>query len=124
MALLRLQNEANRLTLKPTKQSLKHQPSPNPQSELPLPRERFSPRAQRGNTTNPSTVGKASDSRSWSPAYPRSDADVPRPPILQVADFAEIVEIVFDDNALDVLDALVAQLGFHPQAQRRTVCER
>ena len=28
MALLRLQNEANRLTLKPTKQSLKHQPSP------------------------------------------------------------------------------------------------
>jgi hypothetical protein len=27
MALLRLQNEANCLTLKPTKQSLKHQPS-------------------------------------------------------------------------------------------------
>jgi hypothetical protein len=43
MALLRLQNEANCLTLQPTKQSLKHQPSSKPQSELPLPRERFSP---------------------------------------------------------------------------------
>ena len=43
MALLRWQNEANCLTSQPTKQSLKHQPSSNPQSKLPLPRERFSP---------------------------------------------------------------------------------
>src|ERR1700735_959320 len=43
MALLRLKSEANCLTLQPTKQSPKHQLSSNPQSEPPLPRERFSP---------------------------------------------------------------------------------
>jgi hypothetical protein len=48
MALLRLQNEAYCLTLQPTKQSLEHQPSSNPQAELPLSRERFSPRVNSG----------------------------------------------------------------------------
>ena len=44
MALLRLQHEADCLTSQLTKQSLKHQQSSKPKSELPLPRERFSPR--------------------------------------------------------------------------------
>jgi hypothetical protein len=44
--LLQLKNEANCLTLQPTKQSPKHQLSSDPQSKLPLPRERFSPRVE------------------------------------------------------------------------------
>src|ERR1039457_1894052 len=79
MALLRLQNKADCLTSQPTKQSLKPQLSSNPQSELPLPRERFSP-------------GSRSDRRPLdrSRKHQRLDtegvtgADRPRPPIQSV----------------------------------------
>jgi hypothetical protein len=61
MALLRLQIEADCLTSQLTKQSLKHQPSSNPQSKLSLPRERFSPRVD----TGPLVFSKADIRTAW-----------------------------------------------------------
>jgi hypothetical protein len=45
-----------------------------------------------------------------------SDSNVPRPSVLQRADLAEIVELVLDDDPLEELDALIAELRFDPHS--------
>src|SRR6516164_61802 len=47
----------------------------------------------------------------------RSDADVPGPPVPRLADLAQVFEPVADDDAIQKLQALVAELPFHAQAQ-------
>jgi hypothetical protein len=62
-------------------------------------------------------VGYVGPRRERGGGVPRiSDTDVPRPPVLQRADFAEIIELVRDDNPLEKLDALVAELSLDSHA--------
>src|SRR6266496_3183678 len=52
-----------------------------------------------------------------------SNTHVPRPPVLYVPLFTAVVELVLNDDALEILHALVAQLGFHSKSHRRPMCD-
>src|SRR5271166_4933046 len=106
--LLRLRYEADCLTVQHTKHSLKHPQSQNPKSKPPLARERFSPSTltcrSRTSASRPVTPALRT---LFSAARTRSDACVPRPPVLQGAEFAQVVELVGHDDTLQILQALV-----------------
>src|ERR1043166_2830279 len=59
--------------------------------------------------------------RALSASAPPSDSRVPSPALCGDAVLASVVEDVLHDDALEIFPALVADLGFHPQAQRRAV---
>src|ERR1039457_7473241 len=105
MALLRLQNKADCLTSQPTKQSLKPQLSSNPQSELPLPRERFSPWVKSGNSAHSKACPKQPFAEDHIPGAPRDcrgsstsawgdDEHVPDKTNLVVADLKAAIDVV------------------------------
>src|SRR4051794_32782347 len=58
------------------------------------------------------------------PVCGSSDPVVPGPPVADVAVHAAVVELVLDDDALQVLHALVADLPLDAQPHRRAVLER
>jgi len=53
-----------------------------------------------------------------------SDPRVPRPPVLNIPLHTTVVEPIRDDDAADVLHALVAHLPFDAQPHRRAMLDR